>query len=156
VLYYFIITVIIIVDQLTKLWIVNSFTLYESVQIVPGFFNLIYVVNKGAAFSILADVDSPWRHYFFIIVGLAAIIGLTIVYYKTRSQSRLYGVALALICGGAIGNLIDRIRLGHVTDFLDFSIGSYHWPAFNVADSAICVGVGIFLLVNFLQGKNKC
>ena len=153
--YYSIIAAIVIVDQLTKLWIVNSFNLYESVLVVPGFFNLIYAVNRGAAFSILADVDSPWRHYFFLIVGIAAIIGLTIVYYKTRSESRLYGIALALICSGAIGNLIDRIRLGHVIDFLDFYIGTYHWPAFNVADSAICIGVGIFLLVNFFAGNNK-
>ena len=155
-MYYFLIILIsVIVDQLTKIWVANSFTMHESLEVIPGFFNLFYTVNKGAAFSMLAEVDSPWRHYFFVSVGLAAVIGLTVVYYQTRKQGRLFGVALALICGGAVGNLIDRIRLGYVIDFLDFYIQSYHWPAFNVADSAICVGVGLFLLVNFLQGKDK-
>lgn len=153
--YYLIIFICIIVDQLTKLWIVSVFMLYESVEVIPGFFNLVYVVNKGAAFSMLADVDSPWRHYFFVVVGTAAMIGLTVVYYQTRKQSKIYGVALALICGGAAGNLIDRVRFGYVVDFLDFYVGAYHWPAFNVADSAICVGVGLFLLINVLQVKNN-
>lgn len=148
-MYYFLIILIsVILDQLTKILIVRSFTLYESLEVVPGFFNLVYTVNKGAAFSMLADVDSPWRHYFFVGVGVVAIIGLTILYFQTRSQGKLNGIALALICSGAFGNLIDRVRLGHVVDFLDFYIKSYHWPAFNVADSAICIGVGLFLLVN--------
>ena len=155
-MYYFLIILLsVVVDQLTKTWVINSFTLYESLEVVPGFFNLFYTVNKGAAFSMLANVDSPWRHYFFVVVGLVAIVGLTVVYFQTREQGSLYGVALALICGGAIGNLIDRVRLGHVVDFLDFYVQSYHWPAFNVADSSICVGVAIFLLVNFLQGKDN-
>lgn len=153
--YYLIIFICIIVDQLTKLWIVSVFMLYESVEVIPGFFNLVYVVNKGAAFSMLADVESPWRHYFFVVVGVAAMIGLTVVYYQTRKQSKIYGVALALICGGAAGNLIDRVRFGYVVDFLDFYVRSYHWPAFNVADSSICVGVGLFLMINVLQGKNN-
>lgn len=153
--YYPIILISVIFDQLTKIWIANSFSMYESLEVVPGFFNLVYTINKGAAFSILADVNSPWRHYFFIGVGGAAIVGLTLVYYQTRNQHKLHSLALALICGGAIGNLIDRIRLGHVIDFLDFYYQSYHWPAFNVADSSICVGVGLFLLVTFMQNESN-
>ena len=155
-MYYFpVVLAAILADQLTKLWIVRSFELYESMTIIPGLFNLVHVVNKGAAFSMLASVDSPWRHTFFVAVGLAAMVGLTVVYFQTRKQGHLYGVALALICGGAMGNLIDRIRLGHVIDFLDFYIRSAHWPVFNVADSSICVGVGLFLLLNFQQGRMK-
>lgn len=154
--YYIIVLLTIALDQLTKLWILRTFDLYEVKEIVPGVFNLVYVTNSGAAFSMLAGVDSPWRHYFFLGIGIAAGIGLTIAYYRYRSSHRGYGIALALIAGGALGNLIDRLRYGSVVDFLDFYLGTYHWPAFNVADSAICVGAALFLLVNILEErKNK-
>jgi len=155
VLYFIILFSIVVADQLTKYLIVGTFMLYESYEVVPGFFNLIYTINPGAAFSLLADVDSVWRHIFFVVVGLGAVVGLTIYHFKTSLKSRTYTIALSLICGGAMGNLIDRVRLGHVIDFLDFYYRSYHYPAFNVADSAICVGVGLFLLVNFSQIKDE-
>jgi signal peptidase II len=139
----------------TKFLILESFQLYESREIIPGFFNLVYVTNTGAAFSMLADVDSPWRHYFFLIVGLLACIALTVVYYRIGKSHRLYAVALGLIAGGALGNIIDRLRHGSVVDFLDFHLSGHHWPAFNVADSAICVGAVVFLIVNILEEKNK-
>ncbi len=153
--YFAIIMGTIVADQLTKAWILDSFRLYESREIIPGFFNLVYVTNSGAAFSMLADIDSPWRHYFFLGIGAAALVGLTVVYWKLRKTHRFYFLALALIAGGAAGNLIDRIRFGSVVDFLDFYIRSHHWPAFNIADSAICVGAGLFLLINFIEGKNQ-
>lgn len=140
-------------DQLTKAWVLEAFSLYESREVIPGFFNLVYVTNKGAAFSMFASVDSVWRHYFFLGVGAAALIGLTVAYWKLRREHPLYPVALALIAGGAVGNLIDRVRFGSVIDFLDFYISGYHWPAFNVADSAICVGAGLFIVVNFLDAR---
>jgi len=155
VLYYLVVAAVIAADQVTKAWILNSFQLYEMKEIIPGLFNLVYVQNTGAAFSMLANVDSPWRHYFFLGVGTIALVGLTIAYYKLKQTHRLYGVALALIAGGAAGNLIDRVRLGAVVDFLDFYVGSYHWPAFNVADSAICIGAGVFLIINILETRNK-
>jgi signal peptidase II len=142
-------------DQLTKAWIVDSLRLYESLQVVPGFFNLVHVTNSGAAFSLLANVDSPWRHYFFLGVGGLAIVGLSIAYLKLRKVNRHYVLALALIAGGATGNLIDRIRFGAVIDFLDLYVGRYHWPAFNVADSAICIGAGLFLVLNFFEVRTK-
>ncbi len=145
--YFVIILVTVIADQLTKSLVVGSLRLYESREIIPGFFNLVYVTNSGAAFSFLADVHSPWRHYFFLGIGLAALVGLTIAYWKMRKINSLYCWPLALIAGGAAGNLIDRVRFGAVIDFLDFYAGSWHWPAFNVADSAICIGVGLFLLI---------
>jgi signal peptidase II len=142
-------------DQLTKAWIVDSLRLYESLQVVPGFFNLVHVTNTGAAFSLLANVDSPWRHYFFLGVGGLAMVGLSIAYLKLRKVNRYYVLALALIAGGAAGNVIDRIRFGAVIDFLDLYVGRYHWPAFNVADSAICIGAGLFLVLNFFEVRTK-
>jgi len=152
-IYIFFVLSVIIIDQLTKLWVLDTFQLYESREIISGFFNLVYVTNTGAAFSMLADVDSPWKHYFFLGVGSVAIIGLTVGWFKMRKENRLYGVALALISGGAAGNLIDRIRHGSVVDFLDFHLGVHHWPAFNIADSAICAGAGLFLIVNILESR---
>lgn len=154
-LYFIILFCVVAADQLTKYLIVGTFMLYESYEVVPGFFNLIYTINPGAAFSLLADVDSVWRHIFFVAVGVGAAIGLTIYNFKTELKSRTFTIGLSLICGGAIGNLIDRVRFGHVIDFLDFYYRSFHYPAFNVADSAICVGVGLFLLVNLSQMKNE-
>lgn len=141
-------------DQLVKAWIVGSIQLYGTVEVVPGFFNLVHVTNSGAAFSFLANFDSPWRHYFFLGIGSLAMIGLTIAYWKLRKVNRYYSLALALIAGGAAGNLIDRVRFGSVIDFLDLYVGNYHWPAFNVADSAICIGAGLFLILNFFEAKN--
>lgn len=153
--YYLPLVLVVILDQLTKIWILRSFELYESREIIPGFFNLVYVTNTGAAFSMLAGVDSPWRHYFFLGVGVVACAGLTVAYYRIRAAHRLYPLALGLIAGGALGNLIDRLRYGAVIDFLDFHLGGYHWPAFNVADSAICVGAVLFLIVNIIEEKQK-
>lgn len=151
---YILVTVAVIVaDQLSKLWIVGLLQLYESREVIPGLFNLVFVVNTGAAFSILADVDSPWRHYFFLSVGAVAIVGLSIAYIKLRTVNTYYYIPIGLIVGGAIGNLIDRIRLGAVVDFLDFYVGSYHWPAFNVADSAICVGAVLFVGMQYIDSK---
>ena len=151
--YIFLIICVVVADQLSKLWILDVFQLYESREIIPGFFNLVYVVNTGAAFSILADVDSPWRHYFFLIIGFVAIVGLTIAYMKFKVENKYYYLPIGLIVGGAIGNMIDRIRFGSVIDFLDFYFGNYHWPAFNVADSAICVGAVLFIGMNILDSK---
>jgi signal peptidase II len=142
---------VIIVDQLTKLWIMTTFTLYGQKIIIPGFFNLVYVTNTGAAFGFLAG-DKTWlRQVFFIGVALVALVVIVIAHRHLRKQSGFFVFALGLIGGGAIGNLIDRLRFGSVVDFLDFYLGSYHWPAFNAADSAITVGVGLFLLGTLLQ-----
>lgn len=144
---------VVVTDQLSKLWILKEFKLYESREIIPDLFNLVYVVNTGAAFSFLADVNSPWRHYFFVGVAIVALVGLTALVISLRKESMLYITSIGLIAGGAIGNLIDRVSYGHVVDFLDFYIKSYHWPAFNIADSAICVGVGIYMILTFNQAR---
>lgn len=151
----FILFFVIVLDQFTKILTVNNFALYESLEIIPGFFNLTYLTNKGAAFGFLAGVEAAWRHYFFLILASIALVLLVVAWFRLRKEHRFYGPALALIAGGAIGNVIDRVRLGAVVDFLDFYVAGYHWPAFNVADSAIFVGVFLFLLSNYLEERQK-
>ncbi len=152
-IYFIIAGLAILFDQLSKLWIVHSMSLYQSKEIIPGIFNLVYVTNKGAAFSMLAQFESPYRHYFFLFIGVIACVGLTYANFKFISENRYYGVALGLIAGGAVGNLIDRLMHGAVVDFLDVYWKSYHWPAFNIADSCICVGVVLFFLLNLNTTK---
>lgn len=142
---------VILLDQLTKIAITKLFHYGES-QAITSFFNLVLAYNKGAAFSFLAT-ESGWQRYFFTGMGIAA--ALFIMYLlKRHAGQRLFCWALSLVLGGAIGNVIDRIRLGHVIDFLDFHVGTWHWPAFNVADSAICVGAVLFVL-DELRRVNK-
>lgn len=151
----FLVLLVIGVDQITKFWVMESFHLYESLTIIPGFFNLTYLTNRGAAFGFLAGVDSAWRHYFFLVLATVALVLLIVAWRRMHKEHSFYGPALALIAGGAIGNVIDRIRFGSVVDFLDFYVAGHHWPAFNVADSAIFVGVALFLLTNFLEERQK-
>ncbi len=151
--YFILVCLVVICDQATKYAIVSTFSLYDYKVIVPGFFHLTYVTNPGAAFSFLADVEGAWPHYFFLTIGSVAVIVLSVILYQTRKQSLLQSVGLSLIIGGALGNLIDRILRGEVVDFLDFFYGTLHWPAFNVADMAICSGVAGVIIVQFLYGK---
>lgn len=149
---FFLAGVILILDQATKLWIQNTIPLWESKTVIPGLFNLVHVLNKGAAFGFLADLDGNMQTYFFIgITGLAVVLIFHLLRTVHRKDNYLFA-ALGLILGGALGNLIDRIRVGMVIDFLDFYFGSHHWPAFNVADMAISTGA-ILLLVSFYRKK---
>ena len=139
---------IVIVDQVTKALIERLFD-FGDVRPVTGFFNLVLTYNKGAAFSFLAGA-SGWQHQFLTGIGVAA--SLFIVYLLARHGSqRLFALALALILGGAVGNVIDRLLHGHVIDFLDFHWRGWHWPAFNVADSAIVCGAGLLMLDELLR-----
>ena len=142
---------VVIIDQLTKLWIMTNFGLHEQQNVISGFFNLVYVTNTGAAFGFLAGSKSWLRQVFFVGVAVVALGVIVYAYGHLKRQGRIFVYALGLIGGGAIGNLIDRLRFGSVVDFLDFYFGSYHWPAFNAADSAITVGVGLFMLGTLLQ-----
>lgn len=146
---------VVIVDQLTKLWIMTTFALHEQQNIIPGVFDLVYVTNTGAAFGFLAGSKSLLRQAFFVAVVIVALIVIVFAYGHLKRQGRIFVYALGLIAGGAVGNLIDRLRFGSVVDFLDFYIGSYHWPAFNAADSAITVGVALFLLGTLLQHQEQ-
>ncbi len=145
--------IIIILDQWSKLSVTATMQLYESIQIMP-YFNLTYVRNEGAAFSFLSDAGG-WQRWLF--AGLASVMSIMITVWilRLKKQELLLAVALSLVLGGAIGNLIDRIAYGYVIDFLDVYYQDKHWPAFNVADSAICVGVFLILLENFGIGRFK-
>ena len=146
---------VVIVDQLTKLWIMTNFALHEQQSIIPGFFNLVYVTNTGAAFGFLAGSKTWLRQVFFIAVSIVALFVIIYAYGHLKKQARIFVYALGLIAGGAVGNLIDRLRFGSVVDFLDFYLGSYHWPAFNAADSAITIGVALFLLGTLMQHRKE-
>jgi signal peptidase II len=145
--------VILVLDQVTKLYIDHRFALYESVTVIENFFHITYVRNKGAAFGILAD--STIRVPFFITVATIAALGILWYLRQLRKDQRLLQFALSLVFAGAVGNLIDRVRLGEVIDFLDVHWYHYHWPAFNVADSAITVGVGLLLLDLWFEERRK-
>jgi signal peptidase II len=138
--------VIVVLDQITKAAIVKNFLLHESRTVIDGFFNIVYVMNPGAAFGFLANMSETFRYIFF--TGITAAVILLIIYYivKSKPQNMLMVISLALIFGGAVGNLIDRIRFGAVVDFLDVYVGTAHWPAFNVADSAISAGAVLMIL----------
>ncbi|MFZ0613241.1 MAG: signal peptidase II [Desulfobacterales bacterium] len=137
---------VVLLDQFTKILVVRSLPLYHSIAVVPGFFDLTHVQNPGGAFGFLAGADSRLRAVVFLFVSLVAVGLILWFYFKSPSTHPWLSGAFAMIFGGAVGNLIDRIRFGKVTDFLDFYVGRLHWPAFNVADSAITIGIGIFLL----------
>ena len=134
---------IVVLDQLSKVWI--SCTLYfgQTIRLTP-FFNLMLVYNKGAAFSFLAS-QAGWQRYFFTVISIAAIIFI-IYLLKRHSQQKLFCLSLALILGGAIGNLIDRSLYGHVIDFLDMHAFGWHWPTFNIADCGITIGAVLFIM----------
>jgi signal peptidase II len=143
----------VILDQGSKLVIDSSMRLYQSIPVMP-FFNLTYVHNTGAAFSFLSEAGG-WQRWFF--AGLAILISAVIAVWLTRLKpnERLLAVALSLVLGGAIGNLIDRLAYGYVIDFLDVYYGAWHWPAFNIADSAITLGVMLMLVESFGFGRSK-
>ncbi len=143
----------VVLDQISKLAIAGSMQLYQSIQVVP-FFKLTYVHNTGAAFSFLSEAGG-WQRWFF--AGLALMISVVIAVWLARLKTNetLLAVALALVLGGAVGNLIDRLVYGYVIDFLDVYYETWHWPAFNIADSAITLGVILMLAESFGVGKSK-
>ena len=143
---FFLVTILLVIfgDQWTKLLVLNHFDYGESLAVIREFFNLTYVRNTGAAFGFLAGSDPTFRVPFFLVVPIIAMVVLGFLYRDLPKDARWRAMALGLVSGGALGNLIDRVRLGYVVDFLDFHYKSvYYFPAFNVADTAICVGVGI-------------
>lgn len=137
---------VVALDQITKFWVIQSIIPYDTVPVIPGFFSLTHLENPGGAFGFLAGQGVWVRRFFFLFVSVIAVGVVFYLYRKTPATHPWLRLGLALIFSGAIGNLIDRFRSGAVTDFLLFYIGKYQWPAFNVADSAITVGIGIFIL----------
>jgi signal peptidase II len=135
---------IILVDQVTKGLVIGRLSLYETLEVIPGFFNLTYIRNTGGAFGIFAGEASWYRTGLFFAISCVALGIIFYLYTRIPPGKPWLDAALAMTFGGALGNLIDRFRFKEVVDFLDFHIGDLHWPAFNVADSALTVGMGIF------------
>jgi len=140
-----------VVDQITKQYVANSMELYQSIEVL-SFFNITYVHNLGAAFSFLAD-QGGWQRWFFTAIAAIASVIFVVWLAKTPKDQKILSIAFALLLSGALGNLIDRVLFGYVIDFLDFYIGSYRWPAFNVADSMIFIGAGLMIFDSFKNGN---
>jgi signal peptidase II len=144
---------VILLDQSSKQLVESMLTLYESVRVAP-FFDLTLMYNKGAAFSFLSD-QSGWQRWFFISLAIGVSLGLTVWLYRLSAAEKWIAVAVSLIIGGAIGNVIDRVLFGQVIDFLHFHIDQHYWPAFNVADSAITLGVGLMIFDALVLAKKR-
>jgi signal peptidase II len=145
---------IIVIDQATKVYIMQTMRLHESIVVIPNLFSITYIRNPGAAFGILSGSSGSFRFIFFGITSLFALGLLGTILVRMPKDDWMGQISVVAILGGAIGNLLDRLRYGEVIDFLDVYIDTYHWPAFNVADSAITVGV-IFLILHFAFEKQK-
>jgi signal peptidase II len=144
--YHFLIAFLVVFfDRLAKWSVERNIPLHESVQIVSGFFRLTHVENRGAAFGLFADSPSEWKIAMLVLFSLVALIIVSALLWKNSHSMTTTGVGLALILGGALGNLWDRLVSGQVVDFLLFYVGQYQWPAFNIADSAIVVGAGLLV-----------
>lgn len=151
--------IVILLDQLTKGWIIATLRLHEGFSVIDGFFNIIHVRNPGAAFGFMAGASPAFRSVFFIVITLVAI--LLILHYlrhtlrQTGTEKLPLVFSLSLILAGAVGNLIDRVRFGEVVDFLDVYVGSTHWPAFNVADASISTGATLLVIALFVGRKER-
>jgi signal peptidase II len=155
-LFFLISPAVILLDQITKWAVLKTIPLYASYPVIEGFFNLVHVRNRGIAFGIMnRPGGSQFTIYLLTLVTLVAIFFLFFWFSRLGAEGRKTTFGLALVVGGALGNLIDRVRLGEVVDFLDLHVGAFHWPAFNVADSAITVGVFWLALTIFFSSDPK-
>ncbi|MGK4330398.1 signal peptidase II [Lonsdalea quercina] len=145
--------VVLVVDLGSKQWVMSHFQLGESLPLIP-FFNLTYAHNPGAAFSFLADKDG-WQRWFFAVIALAITAALLVMMYRSSASQKLNNIAYAMIIGGAVGNLTDRLVHGYVIDFVDFYINDWHYPIFNIADAGICIGALLIVLEGFFVSSEK-
>lgn len=150
--HFLIAALVLVLDRATKWYIARQVSLHDSVQVINGFFYITHVENRGAAFSLFADSPSQWKMGMLVLFSVVALLIVLALLWRSGHSMTTTGVGLALILGGALGNLWDRLMTGRVVDFLLFYLGSYPWPAFNVADSAIVVGAGL-LVVEVLFSK---
>jgi len=141
-----ILAAVVALDQVTKWWVARTLDLHEFRSLIQGVLSLSHVENRGAAFGILSDADIPYQAALFSVVSAAALVAIGVYAFRLPLTARLPRVALAMVLGGAVGNLVDRVRLGYVVDFVHVYWRHHQWPDFNMADSAISVGVGLLLL----------
>lgn len=146
---------ILALDQYTKYEVQQRIRLYQTLPVIDGFFNLTHLRNTGGAFGILRGEKGGIGSFFFIAFSLLAVGILLFLFYRLKEDERILSLSLSLILSGATGNLIDRIRFGEVVDFLDFHLFSYHWPAFNIADSSITIGIGLMVLELLVHDKKR-
>jgi signal peptidase II len=151
--YLFVLLLVVALDQATKVLVDRTMELHESWPVIDGLLDLTYVRNRGAAFGLFSDADLPYQPALFSIVSLAALLAIAGYSLRLPARSRLPQAGLALIMGGAVGNLLDRAARGYVIDFVDAYWGAHHWPAFNLADSAISVGV-VLLILDLLRAPS--
>jgi signal peptidase II len=146
---------VVLFDQMTKWLVAQKIALHENVDVVPGFFRLTHVQNQGAAFGLFSDSTSEWKVAVLILFSIAALAVVSTLLWKNGNAMNATAIALSLVFGGALGNLWDRVSNGRVIDFLDIYYGSHHWPAFNVADSAIVIGALLLLSEIFLAPQEE-
>jgi signal peptidase II len=146
---------IVLCDRMTKSLVAQKIALSDSVDVIPGVFRLTHVQNQGAAFGLFADSPSEWKVSMLILFSVAALAVVSALLWKNGNALNPTAIALSLVFGGALGNLWDRVASGRVVDFLDFYLGSHHWPAFNIADSAIVVGALLLLSEIFLAPQEE-
>ncbi|HXZ41434.1 MAG TPA: signal peptidase II [Terriglobales bacterium] len=137
---------IVLLDRATKWIVAKDISLHDGIQIIPGFFRLTHVENRGAAFGLFADSPAQWKIAVLVLFSIVALVVVSALLWRNSHAMTTTGIGLALILGGAVGNLWDRLLTGRVVDFLLFYIGRYQWPAFNVADSAIVCGAGLLVI----------
>jgi signal peptidase II len=147
--------VVISLDQFTKYTVQKNLPLHHRVEVIPGFFNLTHVRNTGGAFGVFGGEKGGIGSILFVVVSLIAVGAIVFFFIKIKEHEKTLALSFSLILGGAIGNLIDRLRYGEVVDFLDFHLSAYHWPAFNIADSAICIGIGLMALEVLIRDRKK-
>ncbi len=145
-----VIAAVLVADQLSKLWILGRFAAVGDFVQVTDFFNIVLVANRGVSFGLFNDGAAVNAIIFSL---LAAAIVVALVVWLLRASGRVLPAAIGLVIGGAVGNVIDRLRLGAVVDFLDFHLDAWHWPAFNVADAAICIGVAVMIIDGLISGR---
>lgn len=148
-------TTVVALDRLTKWMVSQNIMLHDSVDVIPGIFRLTHVQNQGAAFGLFSESPSEWKVAMLILFSVAALAVVSALLWKNGNAMNTTAIALSLVFGGALGNLWDRIADGRVIDFLDFYLGSHHWPAFNIADSAIVVGALLLLSEIFLAPQEE-
>jgi len=154
--YFLFIFLMLIIDQVSKLFVTQKIPLYSSLNIIPGFFNLTHIHNRGAIFGFLSRSGSQLVYYLLMLASLVAF-GLVVYYFfKTSPQERFLEISLSLILAGALGNLMDRIFRGYVIDFVDLYLRKWHWPAFNAADASVSIGAVFLIFILLFKRRSKC
>jgi len=154
-IYLFIVLVVVLLDRWTKHMVAQRIRLYAHVQVIPGFFRLTHTENTGAAFSLFADLNAPWKTAMLIAFSAIALVVVSVLLWRNHHAHIATGMGLSLIMGGALGNLWDRLARGRVIDFLLVYVKQYQWPVFNLADSAIVVGAGLLIMETLLAKSHS-